>query len=673
MKKIGRNSYLQKNKTEKTYSYYLTNSAYDIKRMRRVSLNENNNDNYFTNFNNKLPLKKNVSFQTKQILEDFKRIIKQTEELKNKIIKSQNNNDNNILIKKKSNLNIKFNDNISVINKEEDSDLGNNIDDILDFQELINNNIKLKEGIVRNNKENIILKNKIRRKKEEEEIKTLKKINIKLGNSNKKLINQNNSLEKKIDDLKNKKNNIINNINNNNKHLYNYYDENLKKFINSLKITAKNNIIENINLSKNIFDVLKQMQLIYNNYNKKYIQYQDIYKIFKKDEKRIKEMNIYDKGKKKLENLKIEQNKLNKQLENFNNNLKQLKTKENILSQKYESNLKSMQDYEELVNKLNVTINNLNNEKFLINRISSVKNIDSDKNKSIDMYEMKVKQLNLIIKSFKNQKHLLMTENYKLKNEIKGINLNKSNEKINLTESELQIKLNKLKIENYQNKKNIEKKEKQIIILKYIINKLTFSIKENNTNDDIYELDIGKIIQDDSNDDEFFKLLKENKINENIKKASLLNQNKMNEIVNITKTYDNLINKKEKEIIVLEDKTNKKNGLLQILEDKVKPLYKKNNISKGNSSVCIKKCNLNINNNIKFDINKEMNNLVNAKSHKNINNIKFKIDYDNIINKNNQNKINPNVNKNKNVKENYNINDKYFGQFQYIKVNKKIK
>ena len=282
------------------------------------------------------------------------------------------------------------------------------------------------------------------------------------------------------------------------------------------------------------------------------------------------------------------------------------------------------------------------------------------------MYEIRIKQLNFFIKSIKNQKHLLITENYKLKNERNGININKSNEKENLTENELQIKLNKLKIENIQNIKNIEKKEKQI-------NKLNIAIGENNANDEIFKLNLEKIIKEDSNDDEYFKLLKENKINEDIKKASNINHKKLNEIINIAKVYDEIINTKEKNIIVLEDKLNKKNGLLKILEDKVKPLYKKNNLSKGNSSNFIKKGNLNINNDKQFDINKKVYNLKNYNSQKNINDMKFKFDYDNIINKYITNKINSKINMNKNVKEIYNINDKYFGQFQCIKVNKKNK
>ena len=289
------------------------------------------------------------------------------------------------------------------------------------------------------------------------------------------------------------------------------------------------------------------------------------------------------------------------------------------------------------------------------------------------MYEIRIKQLNFFIKSIKNQKHLLITENYKLKNESNGININKSNEKENLTESDLQIRLNKLKIENFQKIKNIEKKEKLINILKYIINKLNTAIGENNAYDEIFKLNLEKIIKEDSNDDEYFKLLKENKINEDIKKASNINHKKLNEIINIAKVYDEIINTKEKNIIVLEDKLNKKNGLLKILEDKVKPLYKKNNLSKGNSSNFIKKGNLNINNDKQFDINKKVYNLKNYNSQKNINDMKFKFDYDNIINKYITNKINSKINMNKNVKEIYNINDKYFGQFQCIKVNKKNK
>ena len=58
------------------------------------------------------------------------------------------------------------------------------------------------------------------------------------------------------------------------------------------------------------------------------------------------------------------------------------------------------------------------------------------------------------------------------------------------------------------------------------------------------------------------------------------NLNNFNQI----KTYENIIKKKDMEISSLEEEIYHKSGILKIIEDKVKPLYKKNNtISKTSS------------------------------------------------------------------------------------------
>ena len=62
--------------------------------------------------------------------------------------------------------------------------------------------------------------------------------------------------------------------------------------------------------------------------------------------------------------------------------------------------------------------------------------------------------------------------------------------------------------------------------------------------------------------------------------------------INEIKIYENIIKKKDIEILNLENEINKKSGILKIIEEKVKPLYKKNySLSKANSFIYSKSAN----------------------------------------------------------------------------------
>ena len=319
----------------------------------------------------------------------------------------------------------------------------------------------------------------------------------------------------------------------------------------------------------------------------------------------MKEIAKY-KDNNKLCNLKDEQIKLNQELNKLNNTLKDFKIKENTLSEKYETNLKSMQDYEEMISKLNNTIEYLSNEQLILSNKSSNKEMNIHKNKPLNLYELKINQLNLYIKSLKNQRHLLLTENFKLKEENKKLDENKknnNNEKDNFINDELLIKLNELKKINIKNKLDISKKDKQINFLKDIINKLSKDIKENNLNDTAFKYNIDRLIND-SNNFEYNIILEENQLNESIKKVKNINEMKSKQIVSIAKEYEDIINKKDNQIFYLENILNNKTGLLKTLKDKVMPLYKKNIVPRNNSFITNKKARIkyNINENIKFSV-----------------------------------------------------------------------
>ena len=543
MKNInGRNNFNYNLKEENNFLYNLTNISNNINK-RRISNSEyNNNKGSFNNSNNIMKnFKKYNSIQTEKILKNFKGIIKQTESLKSRLMKEKINKNlneyNNTSLKNKKILKNKIDDdNISIIHRKE-SDINYNTNDDFNFNISLNNsNLKVKENLKKNKSVINFYKNEFGKNKNEKII-SLELINEDLMNSNKNLINQNNYLEKKIDKLKT--DNIQEKPNQNN-----FYYKNLKIFINNLKLCSKNNINEKLKLSQKIFDITNKMKELYNKYNISIINYKKLNKIIKEDGQNLNGKNT------KLNDLTKEQNILNKKLLNLKENLNNLKLKEKALSTKYESNIKSKQDFQELVYKLKKTIKYLKEGNSLIN--SSSNNSDL----SLDLYESKISQLNSIINYLENHKKLLKEENSRLKNDKNNLNINNNNEIQNKDIDKLKLELNELKNENIQNKKDIEKEENQINILKENIN---------------------------NNDIQLNNLLNKNRIDEEIKKALNLNDMKLKEINYITKVYENIINMKDKEIFFLESKIDNKDGLLKTLKEKVKPLYKKNILHRGKS------------------------------------------------------------------------------------------
>ena len=598
-------NYNDKNRIiQKNLKNYLSNNPH---KSTKNIISKHNNSSY--NLLKSRNLVKSRSFQALKIIKDFKNTIKETQLLKNRILKNHTNNFKNnnsqIWAKRKSekesnNANNKFKDSISAINNENNLDYSYDADDSLNFKELINKDIKTNNfnSSSKNylfNKSNLLIENiKIQKDK----IKSLKSDNKDLINSNDIINKQNHSLEMKISDYINKEQ--IYNSKIRNKILKNFYDENLKKFINGLKSSLKRNINENTNLTKKIINMLKNIQFICSKNNSYINKYNNLYR---KISDQNQSMEMIDNTYEKLNNLKEKQNNLNNELAKLKTNLNTLKTKEKILSTKYESNLKSKQDNEEIVLKLRNTINELNKKESEISDSSSYNNNDLNSNLPFDLLEIKIKQLNSIIKCLQSQKHMLKEENYKLKNgsnENRNIGLSQG-----FNKDELKIEIDNLRKANINIKNNLGKKESQIKLLKDIINKLSIELKENKNNININSLkkEIKLIFNEKPEDILFNKYLKEKELDGQIKKAGELNSTKIKELDELTRKCEEVIYNKEQEILFLENKLNKKTGILKTIEDKVKPLYKKSIIPKTKSFSYIKKDNVNKDSNKNIYIN----------------------------------------------------------------------
>ena len=302
--------------------------------------------------------------------------------------------------------------------------------------------------------------------------------------------------------------------------------------------------------------------------------------------KKIEENN------KKYNKLKKENYKLINELEMLKINMTRLKSTEKLLSLKYESELKSKQDKIDLIARLKFIMIKLNKSQQDLNknRLTPANNLKLNNINKNNKNISELNQLNLIFNFLTNQKNILININKKLKldNDKTAINFDKNKIK------ELRENLDILSKNNLETKLKLEKKEKQIIILKDVINRYTKALNQGKMKDIIFKLDLDKLTKEDYDDREYKNLLINDRIRNSINKKNYFQNKKNIKQVNIIKTYEKILNQKDIEISNLEDKIEYNNGILRIIEDKVKPLYKKNNnniLPKANSFIYSKSFN----------------------------------------------------------------------------------
>ena len=542
------------------------------------------------NINTRKYLPRTYSNKTIEIMKNFKKVLEKTELIKKTLFKDKriftnfNTNNNNDKIKRKSKLREKlylkndlrnnFKLHKSPININRIKIFNNDKDFSSQFASgkyrkyktpTINRKISYISSSTKNLNEN------------------LEESNVNFKNKNLKkegdfLVNENALLSSRLKECKSKiqKTKSFNKCTN-----INYFDENLKKFINSLKSSLNYNLNNNLDIAKLIIKTLKEIKSLKKNFDFKLKRERNKNLISKK----IEENN------KKYNKLKKENYKLINELEMLKINMTRLKSTEKLLSLKYESELKSKQDKIDLITKLKFTMIKLNksqqglNKNRLVSENLKLNNINKS-NKNIS----ELNQLNLIFNFLTNQKNILININKKLKldNDKTAINFDKNKIK------ELRENLDILSKNNLETKLKLEKKEKQIIILKDVINRYTKALNQGNMKDIIFKLDLDKLTKEDYDDREYKKLLINDRIRNSINKKNYFQNKKNIKQVNIIKTYEKILNQKDIEISNLEDKIEYNNGILKIIEDKVKPLYKKNNnniLPKANSFIYSKSFN----------------------------------------------------------------------------------
>ena len=538
------------------------------------------------NINTKRELAHDYSSKTIEILTDLKKTLFQTEIIKERISNNKRIfngfEEDNEKYKIMNNENIGKLKNIKVKPLRNDNKNNNNSFFIPKIEYKNKNFAKrriCKTPTINRNISYIYKSNNNLEQKRNLEINYIKSENKNMKKESNFLINENDYLSWKINLYKNR---IKNNALKNPKYI-NYYEEKLMKFINSIKFSFHNFVSNNLDLSKLIIKKLKENKKLKNNINK-IIENEKRKNMMKEMKENIKNNSeIYN-------NLKRKNKALNLELEKCKINLEELKSKGEILSSRFESKLKCTEDKIDLIRKLKFTISKLNKSEEITNKnkILQAKNLKLNINNNIRFYLSEINQLNLIYKSLLNQKNILIEENKKLILDNKNTNINFDKNKL----KELKEQISELKNVNKDKKLLVNKKEKQIIILKDVINKISDALQQKNMKDEIFKLDIDKLIKDDYDDKEYQNLLIKNKLKNSEKKLNYYKNNENIQSINEIKIYESIIKKKDIEILNLENEINKKSGILKIIEEKVKPLYKKNySLSKANSFIYSKSAN----------------------------------------------------------------------------------
>ena len=551
---------------------------------KRKSFNKdiyNININNF-NINTRRELFNNFSKKTTELFTDFKKVLEQTETIKKRIFNNNFNifpkTDKTKIIFKGNNFNKNkskknpvsidlFESPLNPIKKYKNIELNKEVGNSFYFPESSNYS---------NRNKNFNILSTFQTPKINKNISLRKNFDIKfmeLENKNLKkesdfLINEYDFLRSKIKEYKTKiKNNFYEGVKFNN-----YLERNINNYINSIKLSLNNYANNNLELSQMIINTLKKLQDLGKEINIKLVE--------KKQKKFIKDN--FEENNKRFNELNKERNKLNFELEKLKIFFEDLKIKEKILSFKYESEYKARKDKINLINQLKNTIKELNKsqEKTPKSGLNPIKNLNLNINSNTD-YSKEIDILNLKHKFLESEKNILIKQNKILKTQktdIRKLTNEENNTKL------LQEKFNILKKENHENKLKLEKKEKQIKILKDVINKTSNALKEGNNKDEIFKLDLDKLTEEDFDDTEYINLLIKNKLKILINKKNNYQRKQNTRNINNFKTYEDIIKRKDLEISRLEDEMNHKNGILKIIEDKVKPLYKKNNtISKTSS------------------------------------------------------------------------------------------
>ena len=176
---------------------------------------------------------------------------------------------------------------------------------------------------------------------------------------------KNNEMESKILLYENKQNKnllLSEQINNNNTN--NIFNQSLKKFIKNLKISLKNNIESNKNLNDKLMKELFQFQKQNENNMKQKNIYDNLKIKLQTKKEKISDIQKYNKeNNKRYLYLKDKKDLMNKTVEKLKLNFSNLKSREKNLILKKDTNIKNNSNNKDIIFALQKTINNLRSQK----------------------------------------------------------------------------------------------------------------------------------------------------------------------------------------------------------------------------------------------------------------------------------------------------------------------
>ena len=470
---------------------------------------------------------------SRQILNEFKTLLKQTDYITSKISSFEpientfSNRDNKLFYESKSP------QMIAIENNEPEEDNINDKDDLLDDSSV--NLDEITTELQNYYKEQVEDNSRAEAHLIKSEINKLKLSNQVLTRSNLDLKNGNKILELEINSYK------MGGKISRKEIPSTEYDTNLEKFIQNSKSTLLETINQNMNiiveinlLQKNCQQINIQNINLLNEYNEK------IKAIKLRHRKNAENEITYQQNEKASEELERNNEILKGELEKRKIELSELLSKEENLNIINETNSKAKNDNDELLFQLKATIekltaNNENNNSNLSKGQNEINNLSiiliSRKKEIIEMIDM-INRLN-------NELSLIQREGTEISQRVE------SKEEIELQlkqkEEEVQKKYEVAYIDNENAKKEIAEKDSFIEVLKENISK-TVNIEENYPQEDIQDIE-----------QDIMKGLKENEM-------------KKKELASTIKMYEDIIKRKDSFIKdLLEEKSDKK----EEIEEKV--------------------------------------------------------------------------------------------------------
>ena len=520
----------------------------DIINYDEVDKNNLNNNNFNDYERQQNIFEKHFNLSNK-VIDDFKKIMEKTEILKSKISQKSKDISNNIFNRTYF---FDYENNSKIKNQNEKLDLMDN-DEISNIELdnfMTDDNTNYHSNKYRRN--NIYDKNEIL-------IEKYKKKNQALTDMNSKLLLKNNNLELEISRYKSDKNNNMTLLAQNTTDIF--YNS-LHKFITKIKNSLKNNIDSNQSLTHKVLEELNNYYMINDiNIEQKNI-YGNLRKKFDKKKERIINIQKYNSENYKRYNYLIQEKMmLNKTIKNLKFDLFHLKEIQKKLSSKKSNNLKG--NHDQIIYMQN-NINKLKNENSNYNsHYTKNKNELTKIQNSINLLDSKKKQLYSKMDDINKEKIRIDEENIKMKKDIEEEGgLVGENRKI-VRENELKVELNELKLAKYNLEKKKEENDELIKKMKDIIKLFTTDINNDETEYKDLKKQIAILIKPEKNEIQNKSQLKENKLNDEINEKLDINIKLNDEIKSTMEYYDEIINKKDKEILELEKEANKEKKVLQ--------------------------------------------------------------------------------------------------------------